>query len=322
MARQAADIIERGQAIEALRHRAAQHETLFNQSPLGVFLVDAGFRIREVNPVALPAFGDIPNLVGRDFDEVLRILWERGLCGRARRHFPAYAGNRRAIHVARTGRVSHRPRTPSSTTSGGSTASRCLTAVSASSVTFAISRPQIQARQTQQLLVEELNHRVKNTLASVQAIVQHTLRSAKDPVDFASSFAGRIQSMARAHSLLTSTVWKGADLRDVIRDQLLLGPIDESRLTAWGPTVRMPPQMVQHVALMLHELGTNSGKYGALSTEKGWVTISWTVEDGLLRLKWVEQGGPTVSAPVTRGFGTTLIEQSARSEGGDATHVD
>jgi CheY-like chemotaxis protein len=80
----------------------------------------------------------------------------------------------------------------------------------------------------------------------------------------------------------------------------------------------MPPQMVQHVALMLHELGTNSGKYGALSSEKGWVTINWTVRDSILRLKWVEQGGPIVSAPIRRGFGTTLIEQSARSEGGDA----
>jgi two-component sensor histidine kinase/CheY-like chemotaxis protein len=175
-----------------------------------------------------------------------------------------------------------------------------------------------QARQTEQLLVEELNHRVKNTLASVQAIVQHTLRSAKDPAHFASSFSGRIQSMARAHSLLTSTVWKGADLRDVIRDQLQLGPIDQSRLTAWGPPVRMPPQMVQHVALMLHELGTNSAKYGALSRAQGRVTINWSVEDMLLRLKWVEQGGPPVSAPIKRGFGSTLIEQSARSEGGEA----
>jgi CheY-like chemotaxis protein len=80
----------------------------------------------------------------------------------------------------------------------------------------------------------------------------------------------------------------------------------------------MPPQMVQHIALMLHELGTNSSKYGALSTEKGWVTINWTVKDSVLRLKWVEQGGPPVSAPIKQGFGTTLIEQSARSEGGHA----
>ena len=317
VARQAADIIERGQAIEALRHRAAQHETLFNQSPLGVFLVDAGFRIREVNPVALPAFGDIPSLIGRDFDDVLRILWE-----------PRYADELAGIfrHTLATGEPYTSPERGEYRVDRGTIEfyEWRLDRITLPDGRFGVVchfrdiAAQIQARQIQQLLVEELNHRVKNTLASVQAIVQHTLRSARDPAHFASSFAGRIQSMARAHSLLTSTVWKGADLRDVIRDQLLLGPIDESRLTAWGPAVRMPPQMVQHVALMLHELGTNSSKYGALSTDKGWVTISWTVEDELLRLKWVEQGGPAVSAPVKRGFGTTLIEQSARGEGGDA----
>jgi two-component sensor histidine kinase/CheY-like chemotaxis protein len=178
---------------------------------------------------------------------------------------------------------------------------------------------QVRARQTQQLLMEELNHRVKNTLASVQAIAQHTLRSTRDdPAEFASKFAGRVQSLARAHSMLTSTVWKGADLRDLIRDQLALCPIDPSRLTAAGPAIHMAPQMVQHVALMLHELGTNSAKHGALSTAQGSVAIAWAVEDGLLHLTWVEQGGPPVAVPIARGFGTTLIEQSARSEGGDS----
>lgn len=317
VARQAADIIERQLAEEALRHRAAQHETLFNQSPLGVYLIDSEFRIREVNPVALPVFGDIPDLVGRDFEEVIRILWERDFAveiARLFRHTLAtgepYVAPERAIHrIDRNTTEYYEWRLDRITLPDGRFGVVCH---------FRDIAAQVQARQTKQLLVEELNHRVKNTLASVQAIVQHTLRSAKDPADFASSFSGRIQSMARAHSLLTSTVWKGADLRDVIRDQLRLGPVDESRLTAWGPAVRMPPQMVQHVALMLHELGTNSAKYGALSAEKGWVTVSWTVDDALLRLKWVEQGGPTVSAPVRRGFGTTLIEQSARSEGGEA----
>ena len=315
--RQAADIIERGQAIDALRHRAAQHETLFNQSPLGVFLVDADFRIREVNPVALPAFGDIPNLIGRQFDDVIRILWEPKYADELASTFrhtlatgESYKSDERAEYrIDRNVIEYYEWRLDRITLPDGQFGVVCH---------FRDIAGEVQARKTQQLLVEELNHRVKNTLASVQAIVQHTLRSAKDPAHFASSFAGRIQSMARAHSLLTSTVWKGADLRDVIHDQLLLGPIDESRLTAWGPAVRMPPQMVQHVALMLHELGTNSGKYGALSTDRGWVTINWTVEDRLLRLKWMEQGGPAVSAPIKRGFGTTLIEQSARSEGGDA----
>ena len=175
-----------------------------------------------------------------------------------------------------------------------------------------------QAEETQHLLVGELNHRVKNTLASVQAIVQQTLRSTKNPMDFTASFTGRIQSMAKVHSLLSGTAWKGADLRDVIRDQLKFGPVDKSRLTAWGPPVSLGPQTTQHLAMMVHELGTNSSKYGALSAPQGWVTVSWTVEDSMLRLKWVEQGGPPVRAPIRRGFGTTLIELSAQGEGGRA----
>ena len=79
--------------------------------------------------------------------------------------------------------------------------------------------------------------------------------------------------MARVHSLLTDSTWQGADLRELIRDQLLRGSMDEGRLTAWGPAVRLEPQMAVHLAVMLHELGTNSVKYGALSAAKGWVTV-------------------------------------------------
>jgi len=175
-----------------------------------------------------------------------------------------------------------------------------------------------QTEETQQLLLGELNHRVKNILASVQAIVQHTLRRTKDPAAFAESFAGRIQSLSRVHSLLTAASWKGAELRNLIRDQLLHGAADETRITAWGPLVHLEPQTTLHVALMLHELGTNAVKYGALSVAGGWVTIAWTVEDQTLRLRWEERGGPPARAPATRGFGTTLIEQSARGEAGSA----
>ncbi len=175
-----------------------------------------------------------------------------------------------------------------------------------------------QAEQTQQLLIGELNHRVKNILASVQAIMQHTLRRARDPAAFAETFAGRIQSLARVHSMLTATTWKGAELRSVIHDQLLHGPVDETRVTASGPLVHLEPQMTLHVALMLHELGTNAAKYGALSVPGVTVTIDWAVQDQTLKLRWEERGGPPVQVPAMRGFGTTLIEQSARSEGGSA----
>jgi len=110
----------------------------------------------------------------------------------------------------------------------------------------------------------------------------------------------------------------GVDLRDLVRDQLLAGAVDETRITAWGPPVHLEAQLALHAALMLHELGTNAIKYGALSTAKGIVTINWSVADEVLRLRWEERGGPVVRAPAERGFGRTLIEQSAKREGGAA----
>jgi len=318
LARQTADHLERRRAEIALRHRTQQFETLIDQAPLGVFLVDADFKIRSVNPVAMPVFGDIRGgIIGRDFDEIIHILWQQD-----------YANEIVGIfrHTLATGEPYVTPERIETRKDRGMTEyyewriDRIVLPDGRYGIVcyFRDISAQVQARETQQLLVDELNHRVKNTLASVQAIVQHTLRTTKNPDDFAASFTGRIQAMSRVHSLLSSGSWKGADLRDVIRDQLLMGPVDETRFTAWGPPVHLEPQAAQHLALMLHELGTNSIKYGALSRVDGYVTVSWTVADALLRLQWMERGGPPVSTPLRRGFGTTLIEQSARGEGGDA----
>lgn len=177
---------------------------------------------------------------------------------------------------------------------------------------------QRKAEETQRMLTNELNHRVKNMLATVQAIATQTLRHNKNPAQFVTSFGGRIQSMSRMHSMLSSSDWRGAELRDIIRDQLFLGPIDETRVTAWGPAVRLEPQIAPLVAMMLHELGTNSIKYGALSKTNGVVTIGWTVNGDILLLRWAERGGPRIEAPVSRGFGSALIEQSVKGIGGSA----
>ena len=172
--------------------------------------------------------------------------------------------------------------------------------------------------ETQSLLVGELSHRVKNTLAVVQAIAQHTLRRAKDPEEFAASFGGRIQSLSSMHGLLSQSGWQHADLQEILRDQLAAH--ETSRVVSSGPPVRLEPQVALHVALMLHELGTNSAKYGALSKAEGKVNVNWAVHDGRLRLEWRERGGPPVESPLKRGFGTNLIEQTLKSEGG-SSHV-
>lgn len=170
--------------------------------------------------------------------------------------------------------------------------------------------------ETQSLLVSELSHRVKNMLAVVQAIAQQTLRNAKNPAEFAASFGGRIQSLSNMHGLLSQSGWQHADFLEILRDQLAAH--EGSRVAASGPPVQLEPQVALHVALMLHELGTNSVKYGALSKTEGTVKVDWSVNDGKLRMEWRERGGPPVKSPLKRGFGTTLITQTAKSEGGSS----
>jgi PAS domain S-box-containing protein len=175
-----------------------------------------------------------------------------------------------------------------------------------------------QAERTQQLLMGELNHRVKNTLATVQAIAQQTLRFSCDPARFAASFKGRLQALSRAHSMLSDATWKGADVSELIHDQMSLGAIDERRITISGSPVSLKPQQALHVALMLHELTTNANKYGALAHAEGAISVSWKVQDGQLHISWTERCGLPLKTPEHRGFGTTLIEQTARADGGDA----
>lgn len=178
-----------------------------------------------------------------------------------------------------------------------------------------------RAERVQNLLLGELNHRVKNTLATVQAIAQQTLKSAKSSTEFTSSFNGRLRALAQAHSLLTDNSWQGADFSALVRDQLLLGVPDDDRILCSGPSVALDPQVALHISLVLHELGTNARKYGSLSVPNGRLSINWTVRTGdgrILLLHWKEQDGPPVRAPSRRGFGTTVIEQSLRAHGGDA----
>ena len=170
----------------------------------------------------------------------------------------------------------------------------------------------------QKLLTAELSHRVKNMLATVQAIASQTLRHCDDPVDFVKSFCGRIQSMSRVHSQLSINEWKGTQLHDIVRDQMKLGPGDEAQTSASGPRIYLDAANVPMMAMILHELGTNSLKYGALAKTDGTVTIAWSVSDQRLDFCWTEHGGPAIAQIVKRGFGTKLIESTARSVGGDA----
>jgi PAS domain S-box-containing protein len=174
------------------------------------------------------------------------------------------------------------------------------------------------AERTQQLLLGELNHRVKNTLANVQAIAQHTVRHAKSPAEFAHAFGGRVQALARVHTQLTDATWQGAHLQALIGDQVLQASAQAQQVTIQGPDLMLAPQAALHLALVLHELGTNSRKYGALSKPEGRVAVTWVVKSDRLQLQWSERGGPPVKVPRQHGFGTRLIQSTAQSLGGAA----
>ena len=179
-----------------------------------------------------------------------------------------------------------------------------------------------QAESLQQLLLEELNHRVKNTLATVQAIATQSLSRAKSQRDFVASFSGRLQALAKMHTLLVQKNMRGGELAELVAAQVRLGSTDEDRVTINGPFLFLGAQEASHLGMVLHELATNARKYGALSSTSGRLAVTWEVQTAgsrKLLLQWKESGGPKVRAPETRGFGMTLIEQTVRVHGGEAS---
>ncbi|WP_296596107.1 PAS domain-containing protein [Phenylobacterium sp.] len=170
----------------------------------------------------------------------------------------------------------------------------------------------VLAERQQKLLVDELNHRVKNTLATVQAIASQTMRTTADPKAFREAFESRLLALSATHDLLTAANWRAADLCDVLLVELR--PFGESRYSTHGPDVDLNPAEAVALGLVFHELATNAAKYGALSNADGRVDVAWTREDGRLELTWTESGGPNVTPPTRRGFGSRLIEKSLEGQ--------
>ncbi len=173
----------------------------------------------------------------------------------------------------------------------------------------------VKAAQRQKLMIDELNHRVKNTLATVQSIAIQTARSHPEPRTFAESFQARLLALSHTHDLLTRSHWEGADLRAVLAHETEAhGP---HRITLVGPPVALDPAAALSFGMIFHELATNAAKYGALSAPEGRVLVDWTVSDHghpVLTLTWRELGGPPAVTPARKGFGSRLIERNVRHD--------
>lgn len=198
------------------------------------------------------------------------------------------------------------------------------TLVSAARAALRAKRRQHQARsflqerertaERQTLLIRELHHRVKNTLATVQALLGASARSATSVDAFYASFSARVISLAKTHNLLTEDYWQQASLHDMLLNEL--GPYNDSegsRIILNGPRVDLIGDLAVPTGMAIHELTTNAAKHGALSVPEGRIRVNWSVQPGMegqvLSLDWVERDGPSTETPTRRGFGSTLLQR-------------
>lgn len=303
------DITEREQAVRALRQSEERFRLAVEAAPNGMIMTDGDGRIVLVNAFAERLFGyDRDELVGRPVEllvperlrsthPALRALYAREPSAR-----PMNVG-RELFAVCKDGseipievRLS-----PIETPQG---------AMTLAAVVDISERKNADAQRD--LLLAELNHRVKNTLAVVQAIAHQTFKDDTEPAQARRAFESRLLALSSAHSRLTQSNWQNASLAELVADLLEANMTGEQRVEAQGPLVLLPPKAALAVTMALHELLTNAVKYGALSDDAGKVTISWSIASGpppRFVLLWQEAGGPPVTPPTRRGFGSRLIER-------------
>jgi PAS domain S-box-containing protein len=180
-----------------------------------------------------------------------------------------------------------------------------------------------------QVLLRELDHRVKNTLAVVQAVAVQSQRYAPTPGGIHEALVARLTALARSHDLLTRGAWQGASIRDIVAQTLAAHTAQsgENRVRLAGPSVRLLPTAAVTINLAFHELATNAAKYGALSVPDGQVAVEWRLdrsrpEAPIVEISWRERGGPPVEPPRSRGFGTRLIERGLAREFDAAVKLD
>lgn len=318
------DISERKAALEALRTSHDSFSALVQRSPFGIYTVDADFRLANVSDGAQKVFSNVRPLIGRDFAEILRILWPEPFASEAIDRFR---------HTLASGEPYRSP----------STVERRSDIDEVESYDWTIERTvmpdgrpgvvcnfyDLSERQRQEehirFLMQEVNHRSKNLLSVVISMARQTARDCS-PQEFVKDFSHRLLGLSASHDLIVQGNWGGVTADALIRSQLkhLSQEVHSNRVKTDGPDLLLTPAAAQGIGMALHELSTNAIKYGSLSVLDGTVSIDWgtNTSDRTFFMRWKEQGGPPVTPPQKNGFGRTVIEKMAATSAGGHVHLE
>lgn len=313
------DITRLKQAEQQLQRSNETYRGLIENNPFGVYLIDADFRMVRVSRGAERVFANTMPLIGRDFSEIIHDIWATDFADevvRRFRHTLATGDSYRAATTERRAQAdvteSYDWRIDRVTLPDGSFGVVC----------YFYDLTERQAHEQHiGLLMREIDHRARNLLTVVGAVARHTV--ATSPQDFLHRFEQRIQALAASQDLLIGSRWTNIPVDRLIAAHLAhLDDLLGARIRLEGPEVRVNPAAAQALGMAVHELATNAAKYGALSNRTGHVELHWSIDAPDFRMSWLEVGGPAVTPPARRGFGSTVIGAMVRAALGGTVKLD
>jgi PAS domain S-box-containing protein len=296
-------------AIEGVMAQEANVRVLLESAPNGIVVVDTEGRIKLVNASAERLFGyQRAELV----DQLVELLVPGREAGRHQGQREAFQKRPMARHMGAGGDLTGRRKDGSEfpVEIGLNPVARDGNRAILATVLDITDRK--RAAESQQLIIRELQHRTKNLIAVIQAVIARSLDDTKTIAEAKEAVDGRLRALARAYDLLADTAWEGASLGAIAERQL---EGFSERVQVEGCDIIVGPSAAQQFALIVHELATNAAKYGALSTASGRVCIKGACDDGVFLFHWSETGGPPVSVPTRRGFGSVILVDAARPFG-------
>ncbi|HEY2177314.1 MAG TPA: CheR family methyltransferase, partial [Caulobacteraceae bacterium] len=295
--------------VDALDAANADLQNLFESTQVATIFLDRDLAIRSYTPAVGQLFNILPTDRGRPITDLASRIPLPGLADDIAQ---VLADGQRLERRMEQAQTSYLLRVAPYRDSSARNEGVVVTLVDVTSLT--------QAEAHLQVMIAELNHRVKNMLTVAIAITSETHKGARTVTEFRVSLIDRLHAMARSYELLSRENWIGASIDELVRQQL--APFGLERVTFGGPPVKLKPRQALSVGMVLHELATNASKYGAFSADAGKVDLAWTQVDGEIRLDWREHGGPATGEPPRRGFGLKLVEREAAHNLGGEVKIE